>query len=69
MSANYRNPDNDPHGPWSSGDPYSTGAVTKGTQHPGVYGIQHPITGEMIYPPPGKHWYFGRERMLAIFSQ
>lgn len=69
MSTTYRNPDNDSRGPWSSGDPYSTGAVIEGTQHPGVYGIQHPITGEMMYPPPGKHWYYGRDRMLAIFSQ
>lgn len=69
MSTNYRNPDNDPRGPWSSGDPHSRGAVQGSRQHPGVYGIQHPITGEMMYPPPGKHWYYGRDRMLSIFSQ
>lgn len=69
LSTHYRNPDGDSLGPWSSGDPFSKGAVVGNMQHPGVYGIQHPLTGEMLYPPVGKHWYYGRDRMLDIFSQ
>lgn len=69
MSTRFSNPDGDVRGQWSSGDPYSRGASVAGVQHPGVYGIQHPLTGEMMYPPPGKHWYYGADRMFEIFSQ
>ena len=69
MSTRFSNPDGDTRGAWSSGDPYSRGAGAGNTQHPGVYGIQHPLTGEMMYPPPGKHWYYGRDRMFEIFTQ
>lgn len=68
MDARYSNPDNDVRGAWKGGDAFGEGAGKVGrTQHPGVYGIQHPITGEMTYPRPGYHWVHKQETMLEIF--
>lgn len=64
-NARFTNPDNDPVGAWWDGDPSAPGAKT----HQGmVFAVQHPITGEMIYPSPNNHWRFGQERMLEIMN-
>ena len=34
-----------------------------------VYAIQHPFTGELIYPTVNNHWRYGQERLLPIFSE
>lgn len=63
MDSRYQNPDNDPTGRWKRGDSTAPGAST----HQGmVYGIQHPLTGEMVYPSRGRCWTFGQEKMLAV---
>ena len=63
MNTGYRNPDNDPLGKWTSAP--ATAADSK--FHQGmVYGIQHPVTGELLYPPLQQHWRFGQERFLEI---
>ena len=65
MDANYSNDDGDPRS-WSSVTISAPGAAT----HTGmVYGIQHPITGEMLYPPPGRCWSFGQPQMLAEMNE
>ena len=66
MDARYSNPDGDPRGPWSMDNPAAPGGAT----HQGmVYGIQHPITGEIIYPAAGRHWSYGQKAMLRIMSE
>ena len=63
MDSAYKNPDNDPMGPWTSAPATAPGAKT----HQGmVFGVQHPITGELIYPPIGQCWRFGQDRFLDI---
>lgn len=65
MDARYKNPDNDTRGAWKNADSSAPGAAT----HLGmIYGIQHPITGEMTYPSTGRCWPFSQEKMLEIFS-
>ena len=62
----YSNPDGDPKGLWTSAPATAPGAKT----HQGmVYGIQHPITGEMIYPSKGRDWNFGQKDMKRIMKQ
>lgn len=64
MDSLYSNPDGDPNGPWTMSDP---AAPTRGErQHPSVFGIQHPITGEMLYPSSRRCWAFSQEKLLEI---
>lgn len=53
MDARFSNPDNDPKGPWAMGDPCAPDAPNN---QPMVYAIQHPITGDLMYPSQGSCW-------------
>lgn len=64
MDNRYASPDNDPV-PWSSGDAAAPGAAT---HHGMVYAIQHPITGQLLYPSNGRCWTFGQQQMLDIMN-
>ena len=60
MNAIYKNPDNDAR-PWTSSSVTAPGAAT----HQGmVYAIQHPFSGEMMYPTVGRCWSLGQGQML-----
>ncbi|HIW76400.1 MULTISPECIES: site-specific DNA-methyltransferase [Gordonibacter] len=60
MDAKYKNPDNDVM-PWTSDNPCAPGAAT----HQGmVYAIQHPFTGELLYPSQGACWRYEQGQML-----
>lgn len=64
MNALYKNPDNDTT-PWASDNPFAPGAAT----HQGmVYAIQHPYTGEYIYPSSGACWRYQQDVMLSIMQ-
>ncbi|WP_290726525.1 site-specific DNA-methyltransferase [Fibrobacter sp. UBA2449] len=64
MDAKYKNPDND-KALWKSSDANAPGAAT----HQGmVYAIQHPLTGEYLYPSNGRCWAFGQDLMLEIMQ-
>ena len=66
MDLKYKNPDNDPKGPWRNIVASAPNAVT----HQGmVYAIQNPITGEYTYPPQGRCWSLGQEQMLEAMCQ
>lgn len=62
MNAMYKNPDND-RALWRTDNPYAPGAAT----HQGmVYAIQHPFTGEYIYPSANACWRYQQSDMLNI---
>lgn len=64
MDAKYKNPDGDT-APWRSDNPYAPGAAT----HQGmVYAIQHPFTGQLLYPSNGRCWAFGQDQMLEYMN-
>ena len=64
MNAKYGNPDNDVN-LWRSDNSYATG----GADHQGmVYAIQHPFTGELLYPVVNNHWRYGQKDMLDIMN-
>ena len=64
MDSKYKNPDNDVL-PWTSSDAFAADAAT----HQGmVYAIQHPFTGEMIYPYNGAHWRYQQDTMLEYMN-
>lgn len=52
----YKNPDNDPRGPWDTMD--------LSANHEGPYfGITNPATGEVHYPSEGRYWVFNKEEV------
>ena len=60
MNKMYSNPDNDV-APWRNDNAFASDAKT----HQGmVYAIQHPFTGELIYPYNNGHWRYSQEEML-----
>ena len=68
MNSRYSNADNSVRGKWRPDN--KSARHTKGNrQHPGVYGIQHPITGEMLYPASTSNWRFDQNKMLAIMRE
>lgn len=65
MDKAYKNPDNDENGAWMSGSPVAPAAST----HQGmVYAIQHPFTGEMIYPSDTACWRYQQDAMLEYMN-
>lgn len=55
----YKNPDNDPRGPWNSVT--YTGNKTKLERPNLYYSIRQPNTGEDIFPPKGLTWRYGSD--------
>ncbi len=56
QEARYKNPDDDPRGPWLQGD--------NGTAKSGSEGARFPITlpsGRVVTPPSGNFWRFSKE--------
>jgi len=65
MDARYTQQDGDPER-WKSGDISAMGSTT----HPGMlYGVQNPFTGELVYPPEGRHWGAEKRRMKAWLEE
>jgi adenine-specific DNA-methyltransferase len=61
--ARYANPDNDPRGPWTSGD--CTAKAGPGRRAAQFYDVTTP-SGRVVRPAPGMAWRFTRERFLEI---
>ena len=61
----FATPDGDER-PWRGQPP--TAPSTHGSESM-VYGIEQPLTGQILYPPPGRHWSLGREQMHSILSE
>ncbi len=60
MNSLYKNPDGDEK-LWTS----SSLTAPSASSHQGmVYGIQHPFTGEIMYPTSGRCWALGQDQMF-----
>lgn len=55
---NYKNPDNDPNGPWIK----DGGTAASGTKDY-IYPIKNPYTKEEYFPPTGRYWAFPEYRV------
>lgn len=65
MDKLYKNPDND-HTAWKAVPLTAPGA----SSHQGmVHAIQHPFTGEMLYPTNRTHWRMQQDDILQIMNQ
>lgn len=63
MNSRYKNPDNDPRGPWQSGD-----LVASGERSNGHYIIKSPKSGKEFDVPQGKHWVYSEENLRALVA-
>ena len=62
IKKTYKNPDNDPRGPWTTTD---LSANHKGPYFP----ITNPITGEIHYPSQGRYWVFNEKEVLRRIKE
>ena len=63
MNDRYKNPDNDPRGPWQSGD-----LVASGERSNGHFIIKSPKTGKEFDVPQGKHWVYSKENLQKLVA-
>lgn len=68
-NARFSNSDGDPRGIWWSADLTAPGNLSGKRQHPSVFGIQHPISGEIHFPAIGRHWTFEASRIIRSLSE
>lgn len=71
-AGDYRNPDNDPRGPWADSPLHvSITSGQRGAQYaktgtdPGLYAIERPLDGKPIRPPKGRTWAYSLETIAA----
>ena len=63
MDNRYKNPDNDPRGPWQSGD-----LVANEHREGGNYQLVGP-TGQQFTVPYHKHWVYSKENMDVLIAE
>ena len=61
MEARYANPDNDPRGPWTSGDVSARNYYSQGT-----YPVTCPSGRVILGPPNGRYWTITEERFEEL---
>ncbi|WP_085885901.1 site-specific DNA-methyltransferase [Oceanibacterium hippocampi] len=64
MEARYSNPDNDPRGPWTSGDLSARNYYSEGT-----YPIMTPAGRKIDGPPKGMYWRVSETRFKELDTQ
>lgn len=62
VAARYKNPDNDPRGPWQSVTATAQAGHSVESQY---YYVTSPLTGKKHYPPTGRCWIYNENRMLS----
>lgn len=60
---NFENRDNDPRGPWVA-DPFDAPEIRANL----IYPITNPNTGEVFYPPKGRHWRTTEEQYKGFLA-
>ncbi len=63
MNARYNNQDNDPRGPWTSGD-----SLRREYREYAFYEIITP-SGRKVSPPPGSSWRFNKEEVPRLIAE
>jgi adenine-specific DNA-methyltransferase len=63
MNDRYKNPDNDPRGPWQSGD-----LIASGERSNGHFDVISPTTGKVFDVPVGKHWVYSQDNLTALVA-
>lgn len=61
MEARYKNPDNDPRGPWKPAD-----MSARNRYDAGVYGVTCPSGRHLAGPPTGRYWVIDESKFKAL---
>ena len=61
LNSSYKNPDNDPRGPWTSGD-----LSARNSYSAGIYPIQTPSGRTIVGPPKGMYWRVSKEKFAEM---
>lgn len=64
QESRYKNPDNDPRGPWLQGDNGTAKSASQGSRFP----VELP-SGRTVVPPPGRGWAFSQETLNTAKSE
>ena len=67
IDEKYKNPNNDPRGPWFPDNLSANGKGGRLVQSC-VYPITNPETGEEFYPPQNKCWLYNKEKMNKLLA-
>jgi adenine-specific DNA-methyltransferase len=67
QTARYSNPDDDPRGPWTSGEYVSS--KSKDERPTLWYPIRHPLTGQDVWPDEHAVWRYSREKHEKMESE
>lgn len=65
--SRYTNPDNDPRGPWTSGEYVSS--KSKNERPTLWYPITHPVTGEEIWPDENAVWRYTKDKHQQMVDE
>ncbi len=66
QEAFYTNPDNDSRGPWNS---LTFTSNKSKSERPNLwYGLKHPVTGELVFPPEGATWRTTEEKSKVLIA-
>ena len=60
-NKSYKNPDNDPRGPWTSGD-----LSARNSYSAGIYPVTTPSGREIAGPPKGMYWRVSQENFMKL---
>lgn len=60
-NKNYKNPDNDPRGPWTSGD-----MSARNSYSAGIYSFRTPSGRLVEGPPKGMYWRISKEKFMEL---
>lgn len=67
IDKKYKNPNNDPRGPWFADNLSANGKGGRLVQSC-VYPIVNPKTGEKFYPPQNKCWLYNQDKMNELIK-
>ena len=59
--SNYKNPDNDPNGEWTTSNPSMKNSNN-------IFEVVNPYTGQKDFPPQGRGWVFTKQKMLQMIE-
>lgn len=68
LNSDYKNPDNDPNGPWRQSDLSANGKGGRLVESC-IYPLKNPNTNKDYYPPKNKCWLYNREKVELLIKK